>query len=62
MIWRVPPLVKINTRISETPCIGTIVLYYLRSMERFAFFLALPMTRSMHREWLLSCCAYSPSW
>jgi hypothetical protein len=63
MIWRVLPLVKINTRISETPCIGTIVLYYLRSMERFAFFFfGIAHDKAHASWWLLSCCAYSPSW
>jgi hypothetical protein len=62
MIWRVLPLVQINTRISETPCIGTIVLYYLRPMERFAFFFGIAHDKAHASWWLFRCCAYSPSW
>jgi hypothetical protein len=42
MIWRVLPLVKINTRISETPCIKFRQFYLIRSRD---FSRAPPCTR-----------------
>jgi hypothetical protein len=43
MIWRVHPLVKINTRISETPCIHTelrksTITCLLLKISTFSFF------------------------
>jgi hypothetical protein len=34
MIWRVLPLVKMNTRISETPCI-ILVHFYFKISEKY---------------------------
>jgi hypothetical protein len=34
MIWRVLPLVKINTRISETPCIEAVLKWHLMLMSQ----------------------------
>jgi hypothetical protein len=44
MIWRVLPLVKINTRISETPCIPnlTSVKDNLKIYNKLMFFKTLP--------------------